>query len=252
MDRFWSSASLVFGSATLLRVILLAFGQFQDAFSPVKYTDIDYFVFTDAARYVAAGRSPYLRDTYRYTPILAWILYPTSWDGLWFLFGKVLFALGDLVAGWLTYRILHISVGMPPARALKFTSIWILNPMVAQISTRGSSEGLLGVIIIALLWAVVQRRIVLAGCLLGFAVHFKIYPFIYVTSILWWLDEKQLVREPREQVAYQNIGLVGYLAKFCNRSRMVLALSSAITFFCCNAVMYTKYALPPYLNCTVT
>jgi len=192
-SAFFSRPWLVLMASVFLRIALLLYGRWQDAHSPVKYTDIDYLVFTDAARFVARGRSPYERATYRYTPLLAWLLYPTTWGGWWFEFGKAVFALGDVLTGYLIYLILrqHRSDGhsrrLGRERSMKFASIWLLNPMVANISTRGSSEGLLAVMVVALLWAALQRRFAAAGCLLGLAVHFKIYPFIYAASIFWWL-----------------------------------------------------------------
>jgi phosphatidylinositol glycan class M len=181
LSAFFGSSRAVFSAAIVLRAIFLVYGLFQDAYSPMKYTDIDYFVFTDAARFIAQGQSPYDRDTYRYTPLLAWLIYPTTWPGFWFSFGKILFAVGDIIAGWMMFRILCTYHNMSQERALRYASIWLLNPMVATISTRGSSEGLLGVFVTALLWAVLAKRIALSGFLLGFAVHFKIYPFIYAS-----------------------------------------------------------------------
>lgn len=239
----------VFASAIALRTVLLFYGLFQDAHSPVKYTDIDYFVFTDAARYVSLGLSPYQRETYRYTPLLAWILLPTTWPGpVWFSFGKVLFALADILAGYLIVHVLQSRAGggMTPERALRFASIWLLNPMVATISTRGSSEGLLCTIVVALLWAVIQGRIKLAGVLLGLGVHFKIYPFIYGTSILWCLDESWTSNKstsdsrPRQEPRSK----VRKMLNFMNPSRITLIISSLATFTTLNLLMYTIYSGP--------
>jgi phosphatidylinositol glycan class M len=112
----------------LLRLVLLLYGIYHDAHSPLKYTDVDYYVFTDAARFVQAGQSPYQRETYRYTPLLAWLVLPSAWPG-WFSFGKVVFALGDVAAGWIMIIILR-GRGMNHERSLKYASIWLLNPMV--------------------------------------------------------------------------------------------------------------------------
>lgn len=223
------SPPFVFTSAVILRVALLFYSHFQDTHSPVKYTDIDYFVFTDAARFVSRGRSPYDRETYRYTPLLAWMLLPTT---KWFDFGKVLFALGDVLAGWLLWRVLRGYYKMESGRAVSFAAVWLLNPMVANISTRGSSEGLLGVLAVGLLLAALQRKIVLAGCILGFAVHFKIYPFIYASSLLWWLDNDAGKDESKTKTLKDEV------LGFITRDRIILALSSLLTFMGLNVVFY--------------
>ncbi|PWY78049.1 GPI mannosyltransferase 1 [Aspergillus sclerotioniger CBS 115572] len=243
---FFQTPSLVYGSAIVLRVILLFYGARQDAHSAVKYTDIDYLVFTDAARYVSQGASPYARDTYRYTPLLAWLLLPTAWTGPSFLFsfGKALFALSDVLAGWLIARSLVSAYGMDAPRALKYASVWLLNPMVANISTRGSSEGLLGVLVIALLWAVLRRRVILAGILLGVSVHFKIYPFIYGVSIIWWLDREHDGSTKTPSKSTTNTTILSQVLSFITPPRIILTLTSLTTFILLNMLMYSLYDTP--------
>ncbi|SPQ26344.1 ede08be1-3848-4638-b975-adf9c3f7496c [Thermothielavioides terrestris] len=235
-------------SAALLRVAFLLYGLWQDANSPVKYTDIDYLVFTDAARFVSRGQSPYERETYRYTPILAWLLLPTALktghpllDTALFSSGKVLFAAADLVAGWLLERVLAKSKSMDAATARKYAAIWLLNPMVATISTRGSSEGLLGVLVMALLSAVMARRITLAGLLLGFGVHFKIYPFIYAPAIVWWMDQERMGSPSggdKPRPSKEKPSWVTQLAAFITPKRLQLAAISLATFLSLNILMF--------------
>lgn len=250
MPSLFSSSAVVFPLAALLRVGLLFYGLYQDNNSAMKYTDIDYMVFTDASRFMSQGQSPYLRDTYRYTPLLAWLLIPTAWQPswLWFSFGKVLFALADLVAGWLLLLVLRTEYPtMSEKSRLKYASIWLLNPMVATISTRGSSEGLLGVLVMALLWAVLTRRTVLAGLLLGFGVHFKIYPFIYAPSVIWFLSpattNKDKATSPRSQ-KQENVSLLDRVLGFVTRERITVTAISLLTFSGLNLWMYSLYSYP--------
>lgn len=264
---FFHHPSLVYGSAILLRLILLVYGAWQDAKSAVKYTDIDYMVFTDAARYVAGGASPYARDTYRYTPLLAWLLTPTAWSapgsgtsGLFFHFGKVLFALSDVLAGWLMSKSLTSGSGtMDAPTARKYASVWLLNPMVANISTRGSSEGLLCVLVVALLWAMLRGRVTLAGVLLGLSVHFKIYPFVYGAAIVWWLDgerERSIRSGDVGQKSKSRSGassgarkdeersVLSLVSTFLTPSRVQLTLTALATFSALNISMYILYGDP--------
>lgn len=258
VSRLFSSPLPLYISSTLVRVVLLLYGLWQDANSPLKYTDIDYLVFTDAARYVARGQSPYARETYRYTPLLAWMLLPTTvqssskWVTVaWFSSGKVLFAVADLVAGWLIVKVLTMRSGSGPGSrmdaptARTFAAIWLLNPMVATISTRGSSEGLLGVLVMALLWAVASRRTTLAAFLLGFSVHFKIYPFIYAPAIIWWMDDERLgltskITTGPKQKQNETPSFLEAALGFFNTERIKLALVSLATFMGLNLIMFIR------------
>lgn len=185
MNRFSFSSLCI--AATLLRVVLLLYGEWQDRHLTVKYTDIDYIVFTDAARHMTQGGSPYERATYRYTPLLAALLTPNIY---WFRsFGKCLFAAADILVGYLVHQILVLR-GMPSQNALWLDALWLLNPMVANISTRGNAESLLGVMVLGTLYLIMTRRFFPACALFGLSVHFKIYPIIYAVPLLILLDAR--------------------------------------------------------------
>lgn len=234
----------LFTISLFLRLALLFYGLYQDAHSALKYTDIDYLVFTDASRFVAEGSSPYARDTYRYTPLLAWLLLPTA---RFSAFGKLVFAAADLLAGWLILRVLRRR-GMDEATAGGFSALWLWNPMVATISTRGSSEGLLGVLTMGLLWAVERRKLSLAAIILGLSVHFKIYPFIYAPAIVWWMDDARLGKETK--AATRPSSYTEVVSNFFTPDRLKFGLLSLITFMILNLIMFSmQVPIHKYQSC---
>ena len=117
-----------------IRLSFLLYGELQDAHFDIKYTDIDYNVYSDASFYVSSHKSPYLRHTYRYTPLLAYLLLPNL---LIPCFGKLIFILSDLLAGLVISKLLALNTQHP-----LYNAIWLLNPLVFNISTRGSSDSI--------------------------------------------------------------------------------------------------------------
>lgn len=177
--------------AIAIRVVLIVYGEWQDRHLEVKYTDVDYWVFSDAAHALAAGRSPFTRSTYRYTPLLAVLLLPNVF--LTSVWGKILFSASDILTGRLVYLfLLRVTNSV---RAAKLSAIFILlNPMTFTISTRGNAESILSSIILASLYFCTSGRYMLGGLLYGVAVHLKLFPIIYGVAIFCYLWSGKLRR----------------------------------------------------------
>lgn len=133
--------------ALVFRLLLLLFSVWQDKTrwpdGQLRFTDVDYDVFSDAARAILNGEDIYLsRPTYRYSPLIAATLTPGYWfarelpssaalqsaDRVTFfyppihqaasfsasglkhilseLWGKVVFILADLACAWFQYQII--------------------------------------------------------------------------------------------------------------------------------------------------
>ncbi|XP_028823597.1 GPI alpha-1,4-mannosyltransferase I, catalytic subunit [Denticeps clupeoides] len=222
---------VLFGAALLVRVALVGYGVYQDRTMAVKYTDIDYHVLTDAARYVTQGASPYNRSTYRYTPLLAWMLTPNIYVSD--LFGKLLFVICDVLVGLLIYRLLLLR-GLPGEAASGSCALWLLNPLPAGVSSRGNAESLLAVLVLGTLLLLQQRRLLAAALLYGLAVHMKIFPVTYALPIALYLQT------PKKNVKAKR-SFAQFLLGFMNMDLLVFAAVSGGLFCGLNLFFYCMY-----------
>lgn len=103
--------------------------------------------------------------------------------------------------------------------------------MPANISTRGSAESVLGLMVIATLALTMRRRYDTAAIMLGLAVHFKIYPFIYGASILASMPPAPSSTGPSP--------LLTRIAAQFTRQRVRFTLVSLATFVILNIGMYS-------------
>lgn len=123
--------------SAILRIVLIVYGEWQDTHMEVRYTDIDYMVFSDAASLMASGKSPFQRSTYRYSPLLAFLLVPNSI--LHRSWGKFIFSAADLLVGLFIRAILKLR-GVPENLSMISVMAWLFNPFTFTIGTRGNCE----------------------------------------------------------------------------------------------------------------
>lgn len=166
--------------AFVVRLILVAYSNYHDNNFNVSYTDVDYKVFTDAARHVVDGNSPYDRHTYRYTPFIAWLLIPNV---LWFReFGKVVFSAFDILVAVLIRHHL-VREGSSATTARRCAYLWLYNPLAIVISTRGNADSLAVFFVLLVSYYIQKDDCLMAGIAHGFSIHLRLYPLAFSLSM---------------------------------------------------------------------
>ena len=228
-----SDFALTFACAIALRLVLILWSAHQDANFDVKYTDVDYIVYTDAARHVVNGGSPYARATYRYPPVLAILLTPNVL--IHEVYGKVLFSALDIVVGGLILKI-GLLRGYN-GREIKYALwTWLFNPFTCTISTRGSCESLTGVLMLLVVHSLLVGDIAKGAIAYGAVVHFRLYPIIHSLMFVAYLSKRDIVGN---RSLFQNFKFLSWVTV----QNVKFGVLSALAFFGLSWVSFATYGM---------
>ncbi|CAK9151229.1 unnamed protein product [Ilex paraguariensis] len=222
----------------------------------VRYTDVDYLVFSDAASLMASGKSPYQRSTYRYSPLIAFLLIPNSI--IHHSWGKFIFSASDLLVGLLIHTILKLR-GVPQSISTYCAMVWLVNPFTFTIGTRGNCEPVVCAMVLWIIVCLMNGNLLQAAVWYGLVVHLRIYPIIYALPIILVLDPLyfQSGKKPavidwsssRIKSAFKSSSTKGgdphhtwvSLTRLVTVRRLMFGLVSGAVFFCCTGFFFYLY-----------
>lgn len=232
-----ANGKIVYPLALAVRIAFVLFGEWQDRSLAIPYTDVDYQVISDAARLVSGGGSPYERATYRYSPLLAYLLVPNV--VLHRCWGKLLFSLADLVVGRCLQLIL-VRNGLSTGASLKYASLWLLNPLSINVSTRGSFDAITSALVLWTTSSLLAGSLGWAALAFGLVVHLRVYPIIYAPSFALYLARSSLLGAHSAVIDGHIKGWTVWKNLFSRRP-LLFAILSAATFLVCTAACACAY-----------
>ena len=124
-----------------------------------------------------------MRHTYRYTPLAAYICLVNNYFHP--VCGKLIFCVCDILMGMILWRIFDTINYKNKDSTIYYVASWILNPLVINLSTRGSNDNLISLLVFISIYFVLKKQYIIGGIFYGLSVHFKIYPILY--SIVFYL-----------------------------------------------------------------
>lgn len=150
---------------------------------------------------MSVGESPYRRATYRYTPLIAFLLQPNVYYpafgkhrlSLSFptisILGKILFCSLDLIVGYLCYRLLQVRYSSAidcKSSLISVAIFWLFNPLTAVISARGNADVLVCAAVVATLYLIETKQVL-----------FELYVLIFNSTIFPAVSRRTRARSIR-------------------------------------------------------
>ena len=108
---------------------------------------------------------------------------------LFYSFGKCIFSLCDVLCGILIFQIFK-NKGIETRNNLRLTSLWVFNPYVIYLSTRGSADSLECLFVFLTLLLLLRGKIAISAIVFGISVHFKLYPIVYSLALFCFCFSK--------------------------------------------------------------
>ena len=135
--------------------------------------------------------------------------------------------------------------GVRRARATLLVALHLLNPVVIGISTRGSSESVLTLLVLLTLFCALRGWWDRTAVFLGLCTHWKIYPVIYGVSCVGVIGVERLERQrgcgEKKNARARGVfsRMVRCIDVLVNAKTARFALISGGTFFILGALMYS-------------
>ncbi|XP_046974252.1 GPI mannosyltransferase 1 [Vanessa cardui] len=224
----------------LIRFLLVIYSTYHDRHFDVPYTDIDYKVFIDAANHVYDGNSPYRRHTYRYSPLIAYILLPATLISR--CAGKKLFCMFDILIAIALKKLVERQLrhkNNASTIATYCALFWIYNPMSIAISSRGNADSVPCLfVILSILFLQTDvvaglMKYVLSGFFLGISIHLRLYPLALSFPMYLSLGEYKINRSTPI--------LAGIASLMPNKKQIILTLTCVVTLSLLTWAMYAMY-----------
>jgi phosphatidylinositol glycan class M len=126
-------------------------------------------------------------------------------------------------------------------RATLLVALHLLNPIVIGISTRGSSESVLTLLVLLTLFCALRGWWDGTAVLLGLSTHWKIYPVIYGLSCVGVIGMEYQHRQDDggKTRGVSPTRIIRYIDVFVNAKTIRFATISAGTFFLLGILMYS-------------